>query len=127
MKVGTAWTIAVVLAAFALAVRAETHVYQAQVTKLMHMIIHSMYTNKEVFLRELLANSSDALDKRRLASLQGGSKPADDLKIRVYADKEASQLIVEDNGIGMTKEDLVEYLGTIAKSGTGDLLKKLQY
>lgn len=94
----------------------------------MNMIINSMYTNREVFLRELLANASDALDKFRLLSLQDGTllDSKSDGYIRVAADKEKNTLTIEDNGIGMNEQDLTDYLGTLANSGTKKFMKKLE-
>jgi molecular chaperone HtpG len=90
-------------------------------------MVHSIYSNKDIFLRELISNASDALDKLRLATLQDGLEAdASDLHIELEADPEARTLTVRDNGIGMTRDEVVELIGTIAKSGTAELLTKLR-
>jgi molecular chaperone HtpG len=105
----------------------ETLGFQTEVKQLLHLMIHSLYSNKEIFLRELISNSSDAADKLRFEALakpellEGGA----DLKIRVSFDKEARTVTLEDNGIGMNREDVITHLGTIAKSGTADFMKHL--
>lgn len=91
--------------------------FKAESKKLMDMMINSIYTNKEIFLRELISNASDALDKRHFLSLTDSSK-SDELKITLKADKAARTLTIEDNGVGMSKEELESNLGTIASSGT---------
>ena len=95
---------------------------------MMKLIINSLYKNKEIFLRELISNASDALDKLRLLSLTERSllEATDEMSIRIRADKENHLLNIIDTGIGMTKEELVKNLGTIAKSGTSDFLSKMQ-
>ncbi|MEK1940346.1 MAG: molecular chaperone HtpG [Pseudomonas sp.] len=105
----------------------ETLGFQTEVKQLLHLMIHSLYSNKEIFLRELISNASDAADKLRFealanpALLEGG----DALKIRVSFDKAANTVTLEDNGIGMSREDAITHLGTIAKSGTADFMKQL--
>merc|ERR1712213_160568 len=107
---------------------AEKHAFQAEVNRMMKLIINSLYRNKEVFLRELISNSSDALDKIRHLSLTDKSvlDSTEELTIKVKADKDNHILTITDTGIGMTKQDLINNLGTIAKSGTADFLSKLQ-
>ena len=105
----------------------ETLGFQTEVKQLLHLMIHSLYSNKEIFLRELISNASDAVDKLRFEAL---AKPellegAGDLKIRVSFDKDAKTVTLEDNGIGMNRQDVITHLGTIAKSGTADFMKNL--
>lgn len=105
----------------------ETLGFQAEVKQLLHLMIHSLYSNKEIFLRELISNASDAVDKLRFEAL---SKPEllennAELKIRISFDKGAKTITLEDNGIGMSREEAVLHLGTIAKSGTADFLRSL--
>ena len=105
----------------------ETLGFQTEVKQLLHLMIHSLYSNKEIFLRELISNASDAADKLRFEALakpellEGGAE----LKIRVSFDKDAKTVTLEDNGIGMNREEVIAHLGTIAKSGTADFLKNL--
>ncbi|WP_330215544.1 molecular chaperone HtpG [Pseudomonas sp. AM8] len=105
----------------------ETLGFQTEVKQLLHLMIHSLYSNKEIFLRELISNASDAVDKLRFEALskpellEGGAE----LKIRVSFDKDANTVTLEDNGIGMSREDAITHLGTIAKSGTADFMKNL--
>merc|ERR1719242_217849 len=107
---------------------AEKHAFQAEVNRMMKLIINSLYKNKEVFLRELISNASDALDKIRLLSLTDKSilDATEELSVKIKADKENHVLHITDTGIGMTKQDLINNLGTIAKSGTADFLTKIQ-
>ncbi|MDP3979724.1 MAG: molecular chaperone HtpG [Pseudomonas sp.] len=105
----------------------ETLGFQTEVKQLLNLMIHSLYSNKEIFLRELISNASDATDKLRFEALakpellEGGAA----LKIRISFDKEAKTVTLEDNGIGMSREDAITHLGTIAKSGTADFLQHL--
>ncbi|WP_454834329.1 molecular chaperone HtpG [Pseudomonas lini] len=105
----------------------ETLGFQTEVKQLLHLMIHSLYSNKEIFLRELISNASDAVDKLRFEALakpellEGGAE----LKIRVSFDKDTKTVTLEDNGIGMSRDDAVTHLGTIAKSGTADFMKHL--
>jgi molecular chaperone HtpG len=105
----------------------ETLGFQTEVKQLLQLMIHSLYSNKEIFLRELISNASDAADKLRFEAL---AKPdllegGDALKIRISFDKTAKTVTLEDNGIGMSREDVIAHLGTIAKSGTADFMKNL--
>lgn len=105
----------------------ETLGFQTEVKQLLHLMIHSLYSNKEIFLRELISNASDAADKLRFEAL---AKPEllegdAELKIRLSFDKDAKTVTLEDNGIGMSREEVITHLGTIAKSGTADFLKNL--
>lgn len=106
---------------------AQVHGFQTEVAKLLDLLANSLYSNKEVFLRELISNASDALDKLHFLSLTDQKLLGDDpiLRIRVKADKDAGTLTISDNGIGMTVEEAQEHLGTIAKSGTDEFFKSL--
>nr|XP_046249699.1 endoplasmin [Scatophagus argus] len=107
--------------------KSEKHAFQAEVNRMMKLIINSLYKNKEIFLRELISNASDALDKIRLLSLTNEDALAtnEELTIKIKSDKEKNMLHITDTGIGMTKEELVKNLGTIAKSGTSEFLSKM--
>jgi molecular chaperone HtpG len=106
---------------------AETLEFQAEARQLLHLMVHSIYSNKDIFLRELISNASDALDKLRLAVLRDGLEAdASDLHIDIVADKDARTLTVRDNGIGMTRDEVVSLIGTIAKSGTAEMLRQLK-
>jgi molecular chaperone HtpG len=106
----------------------ETLEFQAETRQLLHLVVHSLYSNKDIFLRELISNASDALDKLRLESLKDHDLHADtaDLHIELYADPGARTLTVRDNGVGMSRQEVVDLIGTIAKSGTASLLEQLK-
>src|SRR5574344_1730556 len=106
---------------------AEKHGFQTEVKQLLHLLAHSLYSNKEVFLRELISNASDAIDKLRFTALEDPSVYGNDteLRIRLSVDKDKKTLTISDNGIGMTKEDAISHLGTIAKSGTAEFFKNI--
>jgi molecular chaperone HtpG len=115
------------MATMSKAEKKETLVFQTEVRQLLDLMIHSLYSNKEIFLRELISNSSDALDKLRFEALSnndlyGGEA---DLSVQVTVDTEAGTVTISDNGIGMDKEDVVTNIGTIAKSGTKEFLKSM--
>ena len=106
---------------------AKNHAFQAEVKQLLHLMIHSLYSNREIFLRELISNASDACDKLRFEALDHPELLADDtdLKIRISFDKQARTLTVSDNGIGMNQEEVITNLGTIARSGTQEFFGQL--
>ncbi len=105
----------------------HTHAFQAEVTQLLHLVTHSLYSNPEIFLRELISNASDACDKLRFEALADpslyGEQP--ELEVRISFDKAAKTLTVTDTGIGMSEQEAIEHLGTIAKSGTKDFMSRL--
>ncbi len=105
----------------------ETLEFQAEVNQVLHLMIRSLYSNKEIFLRELISNASDAIDKLRFESLSDEAllEGESDLKIRVGFDKEARTVTISDNGIGMDREEVVQHIGTIAKSGTKEFFQRL--
>lgn len=105
----------------------ETHGFQTEVKQLLHLMIHSLYSNKEIFLRELVSNAADAEDKLRFKALENDSlyENDGDLCVKLSVDKDAGTLTIADNGIGMTRDEVIENLGTIAKSGTKDFFSKL--
>ena len=106
----------------------ENLTFQAEVAKLLDIVVHSLYSNREIFLRELISNASDACDKLRYAALTQPNLLEDggaDFAIHLNADAKAKTLIVSDNGIGMNRDELIANLGTIAKSGTAEFLKSL--
>src|SRR5688572_31876056 len=98
----------------------QTHSFQAEVKQILHLVTHSLYSNKEIFLRELVSNASDACDKLRFEALNNTALYEDqpNLEIRVFFDPEAKKLTVRDNGVGLSADEAVQHLGTIAKSGT---------
>jgi molecular chaperone HtpG len=105
----------------------ETLGFQTEVRQLLKLMIHSLYSNKEIFLRELISNASDAADKLRFESLAAPDLLSEDpdLQIRIEFDKEQNTVTITDNGIGMSREELIEHLGTIARSGTSEFLQKM--
>lgn len=105
----------------------ETMGFQTEVRQLLQLMIHSLYSNKEIFLRELISNASDAADKLRFEALEAPDLQKDDpeLRIRISSDKEAGTLSILDNGIGMSREELIDNLGTIARSGTAEFLQQM--
>ncbi|MES1256259.1 MAG: molecular chaperone HtpG [Acidobacteriota bacterium] len=105
----------------------ETRGFQAEVKQLLHLMIHSLYGNKEIFLRELVSNASDACDKLRFDAIADGSLLEDGgaLQIRVAYDKDARTVTVSDNGIGMSRQEVIDHIGTIAKSGTREFFQNL--
>src|SRR6266700_2169441 len=105
----------------------ETLGFQAEVKQLLDLMIHSLYGNKEIFLRELISNASDALDRLRFAALSDETLNENDtnLKIHIAYDKDARTITINDNGIGMSREEVIEQIGTIAKSGTREFLRSL--
>src|SRR5918912_2621608 len=106
----------------------ETIEFQAEARQLLQLMIHSIYSTKDVFLRELISNSSDALDKLRIAAYRDKDLEVDtsDLHIALETDPGARTLTVRDNGIGMTRDEVVSLIGTIAKSGTAEMLARLR-
>src|SRR5256885_1703173 len=105
----------------------QTLSFQAEVKQILHLMIHSLYSNKEIFLRELISNASDACDKLRFEAI---AKPEllqtePELVIQVSYDKAARTITVSDNGVGMSRDEVVEHLGTIAKSGTREFFAQL--
>ncbi|MEW5299518.1 MAG: hypothetical protein WDW36_002529 [Sanguina aurantia] len=106
----------------------ETFEYEAQVDRLMDIIVNSLYSNREVFLRELISNASDALDKIRFVSVTepGAMKGREELEIKISVDKDANTITIEDSGIGMTKDQLLSNLGTIARSGTRKFMEVMK-
>jgi len=109
------------------AVHQETHGFQTEVKQLLQLMIHSLYSNKEIFLRELISNAADAADKLRFRALSKDSlyEGDGDLHVKLSIDKDAGTITIADNGIGMTKAEAIEHLGTIAKSGTKEFFGKL--
>ncbi len=108
-------------------VKKETLGFQTEAKQLLHLMIHSLYSNKEIFLRELISNASDAIDKLRFAALSDESLLAGDgdYRVNVDVDKDAGTITISDNGIGMNREEAIEHLGTIARSGTAAFLESL--
>ncbi len=106
---------------------AETRAFEAEVSQVLHLVTHSLYSHKDIFLRELISNASDACDKLRFAALSDATLTADDaeLRIEISFDRDARTLTIRDNGIGMNRDEVVENIGTIARSGTRRFLESL--
>ena len=100
--------------------KSEKHGFEAEVSRLLHMMVHSVYSEREIFLRELISNASDACDKLRYEGLTNEKllDGTSDFAIDIRLDKDTKTLTISDNGIGMNKKDLISHLGTIARSGT---------
>jgi len=105
----------------------ETRGFQTEVKQLLHLMIHSLYSNKEIFLRELISNASDACDKLRFEAVSNAAlfESNPDLEIQIDFDPEAGTISITDNGVGMSREEVIDHLGTIAKSGTSEFLKNM--
>ena len=106
---------------------AHTHAFQAEVRQLLHLVAHSLYSNRDIFLRELVSNASDACDKLRYLAIDDAALWEGDgeLRIRIDFDEQARTLTVGDNGIGLSMQDAIDHLGTIAKSGTREFMSQL--
>jgi len=107
---------------------ATTHKFETEITQLLDLMIHSLYSEKEIFLRELVSNASDAIDKRRFAALTDANllPEAEEMRVRISADKEAGTITIADTGIGMNQEEVIANIGTIARSGTKHFMQALQ-
>src|ERR1700730_10127724 len=105
----------------------QTMGFQTEVKQMLHLVIHSLYSNKEIFLRELISNGSDALDKLRFLALSNGSlfENDSDLKISIQSNEKLKTITITDNGIGLSWDEAVDNLGTIAKSGTKEFMSQL--
>ena len=103
----------------------EKKEFKTETKRLLDMMINSIYTHKEIFLRELVSNASDAIDKRHYLSLTNTNIPTEDYEIKIEADKANRTITITDNGVGMTKEELEDHLGTIAKSGSKEFLENI--
>ncbi|MCP4878401.1 MAG: molecular chaperone HtpG [Gammaproteobacteria bacterium] len=109
------------------AANTETRGFETEVNQLLDLMVHSLYSNKEIFLRELISNASDACDRLRFTAISDGSLYEDDIefKIKISYDKDARSITISDNGIGMTREEVIDHIGTIAKSGTRSFLDSI--
>ena len=105
----------------------QTHAFQTEVSQLLHLMVHSLYSNKEIFLRELVSNASDAIDRLKFESLSDDSlvEGKEELNIHIEVDKEVGTITITDNGIGMNKKEVMDNIGTIANSGTRKYLESL--
>ena len=108
--------------------QAQTRRFEAEVAQVLHLVTHALYSHKEIFLRELVSNASDACDKLRFEALDENAlfEDAPNLEVRVFVDTEAKTLTIRDNGIGMSAEEAIAHLGTIAKSGTREFVARLE-
>jgi len=105
----------------------QKHVFQAEVSQVLHLVVHSLYSNKEIFLRELVSNASDALDKLKFRALgESDLLGSEDLKIRISSDQQVGTLTISDNGVGMTEQEMIDNLGTIARSGTREFAERIR-
>ena len=106
----------------------QTHAFQTEISQLLDLMINSLYSQKEIFLRELISNSSDAIDKRRFEALTDSSLLSDsqELAVVINTDKDAKTLTISDNGIGMSHDELIDNIGTIARSGTKKFMEALK-
>jgi heat shock protein beta len=105
--------------------KGESFLFQTEVSNFMDIIINSLYMHKEVFLRELISNASDAMDKVKFKAMKDSKFNAGDMQMKISFDAKAKTLSIEDRGIGMTKNDLIEKLGTVAKSGTTQFIEAI--
>ena len=105
----------------------QTHTFQTEVSQLLHLMVHSLYSNKEIFLRELVSNASDAIDRLKFESLSDDSlvEGKEELSIHIDVDKDTGTITITDNGIGMTEQEVMDNIGTIANSGTRKYLESL--
>ena len=105
----------------------ETFGFQTEARQLLQLMIHSLYSNREIFVRELISNASDAIDKLRFAAIEAPDLLGDDadLRIEISFDKEAQTLTIVDNGVGMNRDEVIANLGTIARSGTAEFVRQL--
>jgi len=108
--------------------KTQTHAFQTEISQLLDLMINSLYSQKEIFLRELISNSSDAIDKRRFEALTDSSllNDEEELAVTITTDKEAGTLTISDNGIGMSHDEVIENIGTIARSGTKKFMEALK-
>src|ERR1700684_2537320 len=106
---------------------AETRKFEAEVAQVLHLVTHSLYSNREIFLRELISNASDACDKLRFEALHNSALFEDDPELSIHVDYDATArtLTVADNGVGMSRDEVITNLGTIAKSGTREFFAQL--
>src|SRR6187431_3006918 len=105
----------------------QKHAFQAEVSQVLHLVVHSLYSNKEIFLRELVSNASDALDKLRFRALsEGGLLDDEVLQITITPNEAEGTLTISDNGVGMTEQEMVDNLGTIARSGTREFAERIR-